>query len=288
VGSNYLMKMNPSFTLECSHPFTSFKNRAGNCDFLLNARLHKTRCYTHGAIIRTFHNERRPRIGGEERSHTEKMAHAPLSSLSIWGPFQGHVTNIIPRSMPNGQGPEKQRNIVLAGSGSAINYMIDLMSQLSCATNEDSFHLGSDKLKQVILLYSTRDRDLYNWVVNVIDNLLGDVDMRFKDIDRPKIRILLACTSLGIKTSLELDRTFELGEDFSRESIFSDEEEKDMKVNIKQNHLTGSIELISKRIDYSREIPDESYVFCQGSAGFNAVVAEGCHEKKGVRLFLDQ
>ena len=37
VGSNYFMNLYPSSWMEPRHPFTTFKNRSGNCDFLVNA-----------------------------------------------------------------------------------------------------------------------------------------------------------------------------------------------------------------------------------------------------------
>jgi len=300
VGSNYFMKMNPSSWVESPHPFTSFKNRAGNCNFMYTGlEQEEERHSTNGAVIRTFRNARKPRIGGEDRSHTGRMAEDSPSSLSIWGPFQGHLTNLVRNAFPtegDGYGSAQERSIVLAGSGSAINFMIDL---LSSETSREAFDLRSDKLQQIILLYSTRDRALYEWVTGVMDNLLGAVDMKFKDIDKRKIRILLACTADKSKeTSVVLDRTFELGDDLSlhdyqgqgmecdREELSSSKEE-DMEANLKQSHLSGSIELHSKRLNYTREIPCGSYVFCQGSAGFKAVVAAGCRGKKGTCLYLD-
>lgn len=295
VGSNFLMKMRPSSWLESPHPFTTFKNRSGHCNFLLNQDEEESSLgYTHAAVIRTFHKDRKPRIGGERRSHTERMGENPTSCLSVWGPFQGQVTNLIPKVFA----ADRERSIVLAGSGSAANFMIDLLSQLSDESSQGVFDLGHEKLKQVILLYSTRDPALYEWVVNAMDNLLSQVDARFKTIEKPVLRIILACTAN--KKAIVLDGTFELEDVFSlhdyhgqsesckdcaQEDVGSDE---DLEATAMQKHSSGMIELHSKRLDYRREIPDGSHVFCQGSSEFKTVVALGCRGKRGVHLYLDQ
>lgn len=67
--------------------------------------------FTHAAVIYTFHNARKPRIGREWRSHTERLSASP--TVSFWGPFQGQVTNLIPEALGSVEG----KNIVLAGSG---------------------------------------------------------------------------------------------------------------------------------------------------------------------------
>lgn len=291
VGSNFLMRMQNSW-LESPHPFTSFQNR---CNFLRfsqdNYEDNETSRYTYGAVIRTFHNARKPRIGGQARSHTEGMAES--SSISIWGPFQGDVTNLIPKEFVG------TANIVLAGSGSAINFQIDLMSK---ASSQEVFDIENNKLQQVILLYSTRDEKLFKWVVNSMDHLLGLIDERSKNIEMPKIRVLLACTAdARVNTSkssvITLDRTFELGEDFSLHGYPNESNDcsrgnldrgREEMESPKRLYSSGIIELHSKRLDYRQVIPSQSCVFCQGSKGFKEVVAAGCRGRKGVRLYLDQ
>ena len=206
VGSNYFMKLYPSSWMEPRHPFTTFKNRSGNCDFLVNASGQKRSKHTNGAGIRIFHNDRKPRISiqSKTRSHTERIAKACNEasvcggpSLSIWGPFQGNVTNLIPKALLNAGGDPFRRlngNVVLAGSGSAINFMIDLMSQLSSSVEElKHFALLRNEVKEIAFLYSTRDEALYQWVIGAMNALLSSIDASSKGIGKAKIRIILAC-----------------------------------------------------------------------------------------------
>jgi hypothetical protein len=192
--------------MEPRHPFTTFKNRSGNCDFLVNASGQKRSKHTNGAVIHIFHNDRKPRISIQSgtRSHTERIAKACNEasvcggpSLSIWGPFQGNVTNLIPKALLNAGGDPFRRlngNVVLAGSGSAINFMIDLMSQLSSSVEElKHFALLRNEVKEIAFLYSTRDEALYQWVIGAMNALLSSIDASSKGIGKAKIRIILAC-----------------------------------------------------------------------------------------------
>ena len=55
-----------------------------------------------------------------------------------------------------------------------------------------------------------------------------------------------------------------------------------------QNYLNSIFEFVTDCLDYRREIPDGSVVFCQGSAAFKAAVKAACREKKKVCLYFDQ
>jgi hypothetical protein len=206
------------------------------------------------------------------------------------------MTELIPKSFHSG----RERTIVLAGSGSAVNFQLDLLSQLSRDKGQEIIDFESDELKEVVLLYSTRDPKLFQFVVEAMHHLLGVIEKnkRFSDGDRPKIRVLLSCTADEKEmTALTLDRTFDLEDDFSLHGArsvqgkgstgkyLSSEHDEE---SYRQKYSSSIIELRSGRLDYKKEIPNESCVFCQGSAGFVQVVAAACHGKKGVRLYLDQ
>ena len=293
VGSKYFMKLYPSSWMEPRHPFTTFKNRSGNCDFLVHASGQKRSTHTNGAVIHIFHNDRKPRIGSQSgtRSHTERIAKACNEasvcepSLSIWGPFQGKISNLIPKALLNtGGGPFRRlngKNVVLAGSGSAINFMIDLMSQLSSSAEElMHFDLLRNELKEITFLYSTRDEALYQWASRAMNALLNSIDASSKGIGKAKIRIILACTAKTKKDIISpLDttaRTILSIEDLSYSSLR------------KHRYAVGSIALLNQRLNYRCEVLDGSIVFCQGSSGFKSVIEAACRAKHGVRLHFDQ
>ena len=349
VGSNYYMKLYPSSWMESRHPFTAFKNRSAGAITMKSSE----HCFSNGAVIRTFDNDRKPRIGGhvESRSHTERMStYSPsvCSSLSIWGPFQGQVTNLISKALLDGKDSTSRKNLVLAGSGSAINFMIDLMSHLSSATSPLCYGVLGENVKNITLLYSTRDEALYRWVHETMKSLLGAIVMPAENkctSNGAHIRILLACTANNknkrkknrksekkdfFPISSNNKKTEHMIEDFtlhnhnfveevaliptspsstgskSNSATASQRSDHD---DIDEEQATGgagsavkniegdsifappagsSIDLLYQRLDYSREIPDGSDVFCQGSVAFKNVVKEGCNEKKNVRLFFDQ
>ena len=282
VGSNFFMIVEPSSWVESRHPFTSFKNRG--------VSLAEAGHYTHGAVIRTFHNARKPPLGGEIRSHTERFVKGSPSSFSIWGPFQGHVTNLIPKSFPK-DGEAQERTVVLAGSGSAVTFMIDLMSHLSTA-EDTTFDLKNDKLKQVIFLYSTRDQSLYEWVIHAMTTLAHAINKKW-GLD--KIRIILACTANKQSNKLNLrsiSRTFSMSDSEDESDLDSSTACHDIEGNdIPLSHsysYPSCIELLHDRVDYNGQIPDNSAVFCQGSTGFKDAIAKACRGKEGVSVYFDE
>ncbi len=344
VGSNYYMKLYPSSWMESRHPFTAFKNRSAGA--IMKSSEH---CFSNGAVIRTFDNDRKPRIGGhvESRSHTERMStYSPsvCSSLSIWGPFQGQVTNLISKALLDGKDSTSRKHLVLAGSGSAINFMIDLMSHLSSATSPLCYGILGENVKNITLLYSTRDEALYHWVHETMKSLLGAIVMpaenKCASSNGAHIRILLACTANNKRKKnrksekkdffpISNNKTEHMIEDSTlhnhnfveEEALIPTSPSRTSTAGSKPNSATSqsdddideeqatgagsavkniegdstfappagsSIDLLYQRLDYSREIPDGSDVFCQGSVAFKNVVKEGCNEKKNVRLFFDQ
>lgn len=174
--------------------------------------------------------------------------------------------------------------------------MIDLMSQLSYVASQKTFGSTGDKSNQIVVLYSTRDRSLHEWAAKTFDNLLSDIDTSLKDLDElagaSRIRIVLACTAKKEEAQpkrQQLDDTLDLDEDFSLREFLEHLPEKDMEANATklQTHNSGSIEVRSSRLDYKLEIPEHSFVFCQGSSDYKKVVAGGCRGKDGMRLYFD-
>lgn len=335
IGSNFYMKMTPSSWLEPFHTFTAFKNRAGSCNTFLKADIEDIQnnsAHSHGAIIRIFHNKRKPRIGKrelEDRSQTERMANACANpaddsqKIRIWGPYQGNLSSVITKKIND----NKERTLVLVGSGSAVNFMIDFLSyMLSVSKNDD--HL-SDTRNKVVCLYSSRDEALNAWVEKAMTDLLGSLGE--KDLDdsqkamRNSIRIVLASTSkksdykkisidgtahtyrmslsntghthrLSITSSEHTRRV----SDFSvNETEFQDvtPESSPFSFDLKQvkedeskkrfQYPCGSVEVVDGRLDYKDIIPERSDVFCQGSLVFNDAVKKACRSKRGVRLYFE-
>jgi len=205
IGSNFYMKMSPSSWIEPFHTFTAFKNRAGSCNSFLKADIEDTQSYcaqSHGAVIRIFHNKRKALVGRRElesRSQTERMANAckdlvdDSQKIRIWGPYQGNISRVISKKIND----NKNRTLVLIGSGSAVNFMIDFLSYM-ISISKDTEHFSNTRSK-ILCLYSSRDEALNAWVIEAIAALMGSLGT--KNIDEPSkvmrnsIQVLLACTS---------------------------------------------------------------------------------------------
>jgi len=294
IGRNYLMKLDQSSCLESRHPFTSFSNRSSSTFNFVDWGER-----TNGSVIRVFDHKRTPRIGGplEIWSHTKRLAYERMPlPLSIWGPFQGDMTELIPKKLLVGASSTGGRSIVLAGSGSAINFMIDLMMLLSWSTPEIPVQ-PQDRLPNIVLLHTTQDLCLHQWVSSVMASLLKEVG---SCKNTRNIQITLACTSsntakkdmlrewttdatdrvthgksLGIAEDTK--HTADLDSDSSFESVngIIDDEEG-------VSTPAGAIWILTERIDFRNSIPVGSDVFCQGSSGFKAVVESACRSKKGI------
>jgi len=306
VGTNYLIKAYPSSWMEDRHKFTVFQNRHGNCNFLFNEMMNNE-SFSNGVVIRIFHHDRRPHIGTmtEVRSHTERFLNirSPTDGLSIWGPFQGKMTKLIPNKLCN---IRNDRSVVLVGSGSAINFMIDLMSLLCCPKyNEYIQKLSLSKTqnvimrKEIVLLYSTRDVALYDWVHNTMTLLLTSLLLSKEEVEekggrrglgsnhisKPNIRIVLACTckkhhrrNKPIIDELDTKTTIQSLVDSNLLVQTTDEE-----VSFGNEY----IQTLDERIDYKHAIPNNCDVFCQGSLEFKEVIEEACHSKENIHVFFD-
>lgn len=232
------------------------------------------------------------------------MAGNNLSSLRIWGPYQGRMSNLVPKKVLKNNG----KTVVLVGSGSAINFMIDLMSQLSN---------GVDFLsqKEILLLYSTRDEELHNWVYQVMAKLLTSINNNTASHDitpvrKHKIAIVLACTNTSEKSPMKttqhtipaselglsegnrlsldnLDSTSSNDTVSLSEGDDKDGDEEAPTVAKTPDFHNNTIELRVDRIDYALEIPNHCDVFCQGSSTFKDAVKTACNGKNGTRVFSD-
>eukprot|EP00546_Thalassionema_frauenfeldii_P002266 CAMPEP_0178935642 /NCGR_PEP_ID=MMETSP0786-20121207/24669_1 /TAXON_ID=186022 /ORGANISM="Thalassionema frauenfeldii, Strain CCMP 1798" /LENGTH=424 /DNA_ID=CAMNT_0020613833 /DNA_START=577 /DNA_END=1851 /DNA_ORIENTATION=+ len=307
VGSKYFMKLQPSSWTEPRHPFTTFRKREAG----------QENDFTSGAVIRVFHNDRKPRIGGksERRSHTERMAEEEnLNTLSVWGPFQGNVSSVLPKTMLHRDAAclcindgKQRKNLVMVGSGSAVNFMIDLMLHLKQYNNDDG--TLRDDLEEIILLFTTRDPELLTWVYTEMGAILCSIDEssnseNINDIKRPIISIVLACTAVKdkdllddtIASSFDSDFKFNAEKDPATEVNDQDVEQKsfspansisDIENRNKNQFQTGSIEMTNRRIDYEECVPPRSDVFCQGSSGIKSAVMSICRKKKNVKVYFD-
>ena len=266
IGSNYFLKLFPSSCLESRHPFTAFKNRDGNCNFLMKSKNQCDTIYSNGTVVRIFRTARRFSIGSQSdhsRSHTERIEEACYKpsvwgpSIYIWGPFQGNISNIITKTLFQ---PEESnglnRNIILIGSGSAINYLIDMLSQVSSNVDYyDYFDRTRTKCKKIIFLYSTRDYKLYLWAAKVMATLLTSLTKSLETSKQDRIQLKLTWTG-NHKDHTMIDSTFSESNDESTPDAPNGDVEADL-------FNDESVELVHERLDYSAEIPAESHVFAK-------------------------
>ena len=355
VGSNYFLKLYPSSWLEPRHPFTTFTSRSGNCDHLLidndvGAKLQNKKKWNSGAVIRLFHNDRKIQIGSklESRSHTKRISKAfeeehdssmkkpPV--LEMWGPFQGDMTEMIPRTLFDKSSlfgcssaccgivdGMSTRHLVLVGSGSAVNFMIDFMSYLE-QVKESIEAQRTDRLS-CILLYSTRDVALYNWSVRAISVLQNRFQFSFSDhgdddngVIKKRVpldvKIIMSCTAtsssanqleFSLKDFNELlvssndsndgDDKYSSSLTYDREglppSLSTSSSSTSLSSSSSSNgeecssSTSSSVTFLDGRIDYVKEIPENSVVFCQGSMQIQNAVKSACCKKKHVRVHLD-
>ena len=174
MGSNYLMKLYPSSSIEPLQPFAAFHNRAGIFDIMAAKKSHNVH-FTHAAVIRVFGNDRTPFLGGDSKSHTSRLATENLKSVSI--------------GIQGGRQRLYQSYYILTqrrGSGSAVNFLLDVVSFLSKASE----HLETD----IVILYSRATKPFHDWAFRAISNVLMlDIErsMRNRKIG---IKALLALT----------------------------------------------------------------------------------------------
>ena len=147
--------------------------------------------------------------------------------------------------------------------------------------------------------FSLRDTALYEWVTRAMVHFLGSIDAS-SDVAAKQItfRAILACTSYNNEDDL-LQATTHLNaslmtmareDDLSGVKFTQVSKAKDIETNNIRSlsFPSGSVDLTLGRLNYEKEIPSGSNVFCQGSEAFKNSVAIGCRSKKDVQLFFDQ
>lgn len=98
---------------------------------------------------------------------------------------------------------------------------------------------------------------MYDWVVEVMNNIFGAIDMKFKNSEKLKIRMLLACTTdYDIRKSMvNLDTTVHRGKDFFVHAYHLDYSDPRMAYSkkgstiAKLTYSAGMIELYSRWLD---------------------------------------
>lgn len=293
VGSNYLMKMYPSSSMETRHPFTAFHNRAGSLNFLV-PRKERDADFTHGAVIRVFNSDRSPVLGGDAKSHTTRLANDAIGRLSIWGPFQGEMTALIPKLLMHKKPQFSKTNykrVIFVGSGSAVNFLLDAVSFLVSKTSPPL----EEDIIDITVLCSTRDEALHAWVVKAMATLL----------ERPaqehciEIKVILALTSAGVnephpvqifphKLPCDVETSMHSVSTTCDDTSSSNDTLHSIPSLVQNSNQvsakTWTIEILKNRIAYSREIQNHSVVFCQGSTVFKEMMKKVCLSKDAVKL----
>ena len=299
VGADYLMKLDNSSCLESRHTFTTFSHRSTVIRDLIAAKnIPDGFEWTTGSIIRVFDSERKPQIG-ETFSHTKRMKEERLyPGLSIWGGFQGKMSDLIPKALVRDDDSCSPHDVILVGSGSAINFMIDLLAMISMP---GFLALQAEgRLVDVSILYTTRCPHLSNWVAEVVSSLLESIAKGYNDGETPskqlRINILLACTDnkktkYAVKEeAIEVDETLHVnGED---DYLYNNDIEHRGAAQTQTKSFAfttpiGKIQSMNGRINYAWHIQNNSNVFCQGSESFKSVIQTACERKKDVRVFFD-
>eukprot|EP00116_Pleurobrachia_bachei_P006731 sb/3466993/ len=132
--------------------------------------------------------------------------------------------------------------VVLIGTGSGINYLLDAMQY------NFSGH------KQLVIIYSTRDNNLFNWARWMVDKLVTNGDTHLK--------ILMSNTDAAVRirsahTNGKVESTYR-----------------------KQNNHPEIVRYTVGRIDFETEIPLGSQVFFQGSWQVRKAVSAACKRNK--------
>ena len=174
------------------------------------------------------------------------------------------------------------------GTGSAVNFLLDVVSFLSKAYE----HLETD----IVILYSTRDEALHDWVFRAMSNILKLGIERSMQNGNSGIKVLLALTG---RTHPQQHSLLNLPCDLEN-SIHTDSTEgepsfdgamKSTSTRVCDGNCAPPkpvmIEILNHRIDYTREIQDHSVVFCQGSTVIKEFVRKACLSKDEVKLHMD-
>ena len=264
IGPNVFLKLKDSSLPEPAHAFTSFQNRNSlQIDGL-------TEHWTTGVVMRVYHNKRKlPLSKVDKSSHTGRMYHCKTESatIEVQGPYAGEMSELIKQahaSSPSGtfcfnnisllvaKGPdqdtvwrtprvsEAEGAVVLIGTGSGVNYLIDALQ----------FQLSGTR--QLVILWSTRDTLLYNWVSDLITQMVSPADTRLRIVlaNTNKSRIVRGAWTSIISTAVP---------------------------NVPS--ISNTVTYVTGRIDFQKEIPENSNVFFQGSSSVGKAVKAVCKRK---------
>ena len=267
VGPNFLLRLKDSSMPEPFHAFTSFQNR--NCLRITDVTDH----WTTGIVMRVYHNKRKLALSKKDgSSHTGRLytCLTETATLQLRGPYTGEMSeliklahhstdsfcfNNIKLSITKGSDLDDKRvwsfsrtssaegSVVLIGTGSGVNYLIDSLQTRSLGGRHDDQFSGG---RQLVILWSTRDSVLYNWVSDLVSQMISPLDTH--------LRIVLANTDKSGVVKVAWPQG--LNQHLSRAAQIV-------------THATG-------RIDFGREIPVNSHVFFQGSSKVGKAVRTAC------------
>ena len=245
LGSNFYLKLRDSSVLESDHVFTAFQNRRG-----VHVRT-APGGWTTGMVIRVYRNKRKCfLVRGEKQSHTGRMADEHPAVIEARGPYIGEMSALLATQnrarsrfsalvqdylrlgCPSSVTKSFQRDgsVVLVGTGSGINYLLD-------ATQ---YHFTCDK--QFIILWSTGDDFLFNWVRKFIEETLTP--------EATHLKIILYNT---------------------KREISSDEF---------NNSYPSIVQYVTGRIPFEKEVPHNSQIFFQGSESVRKAMCKACKKKE--------
>ena len=263
VGPNFYLRLKDSSLSEPFHAFTSFQNRN-----FLRIRDFKEP-WTSGVVMRVYHNKRKLALSKKDRSsHTGRLYDCitESSALEVQGPYTGEMSeliklaynpteslcfNNIALSITQGSDPDEKEvwrfpsrtsgSVVLVGTGSGVNYLIDAL--------QHQFTGG----REMVILWSTRDHSLYNWVSDLINQMVFP--------DHTNLRIVLANTDRSGTGQVTLP---------SGLSTLSNPD----------SNVPNTVTYVTGRIDFEKEIPVDSHVFFQGSSTVGKAVRAACKNKR--------
>ena len=267
VGPNFLLRLKDSSMPEPFHAFTSFQNR--NCLRIKDV----TDDWTTGIVMRVYHNKRKlPLSKKDGSSHTGRLytCLTETSTLQVRGPYTGEMSeliklahhstdafcfNNIKLSITKDSDLDDKRvwsfsrtssgSVVLIGTGSGVNYLIDTLQTRSLGGRHDDQFLGG---RQLVILWSTRDSVLYNWISDLVGQMIspGDTHLRIVLANTDKSGVVKVAWPQGLNQHLS-------------------------RADHIVTHATG-------RIDFGREIPVNSHVFFQGSSKVGKAVRTACRK----------
>ena len=304
VGPRFFFRLRSASVLERSHVVTGFERRLPNFrlpdvpDGSIGAH------FTSGAVVRVYHEKRCPVLSSMDPiSHTHRIQEAAEQfPLHVWGPFPDDIGQQVYERL------QGDRELCLVASGSAVCYLLDALQHKVLHSSEGA---------PVTFLYTCRDAKLFEYIVEVVQEILKDLPVQ----ELRTIRVILSLTDNGGQLYAENSVSYER----TRESLKENAEELSRPV-AKSNqfallrskttrrlarvvsaqvsavsaarqsairklwnrykvarHFNGYSETIAvhySRIDWQSSIPPGCVLFIQGSGGVMKMAAEVGKAKK--------